>query len=161
MVVRDYRPSDTSEIQALFYNTVQQVNSRDYNPQQIEVWSSTAQQTEFWTTRLVSSFVYVAEQDGKIIGFANLEPSGHLDCFYCHHQYQGLGVGTALLSQIEQIAAATNMTRLFTEASITAQPFFQRRGFHVVRSQDVERQGVRFRQFVMEKVLAQECCHDH
>lgn len=43
--------------------------------------------------------------------------------------------------------------RIFTEASITARPFFERQGFRVVREQTVSRQGVSMINFVMEKDL--------
>ncbi len=58
-----------------------------------------------------------------------------------------------LLNQIEQVARSLQIERLFTEASLTAKPFFERRGFDVVRAQQVERRGVWFCNFVMEKFL--------
>ena len=38
-----------------------------------------------------------------------------------------------------------------THASITARPFFERRGWHVVKEQQVERRGVLLTNFVMER----------
>ena len=38
-----------------------------------------------------------------------------------------------------------------THASITARPFFERRGWRVVKEQRVERRGVALTNFVMEK----------
>ncbi len=31
-----------------------------------------------------------------IVGFAEFEPNGHIDCFYCHHEWIGYGIGHAL-----------------------------------------------------------------
>ncbi|MHB1949598.1 MAG: GNAT family N-acetyltransferase [Gammaproteobacteria bacterium] len=45
----------------------------------------------------------VAVMDDKIVGFAELEDNGHIDCFYCHHEYQGCGVGSALMREIEVV----------------------------------------------------------
>jgi putative acetyltransferase len=42
---------------------------------------------------------------------------------------------------------------LFTEASITAKPFFQRMGFSVVKEQEVSRRGETFINYAMEKFL--------
>jgi len=39
---------------------------------------------------------FVVEHEGKIIGFAELEANGHIDGFYCHHQWQRKGVGKLL-----------------------------------------------------------------
>jgi putative acetyltransferase len=30
---------------------------------------------------------YVADDEGVIAGFGELEPNGHIDCFYCHKKY--------------------------------------------------------------------------
>ena len=38
-----------------------------------------------------------------------------------------------------------------THASITARPFFEKRGYRVVKEQQVERHGVLLTNFVMEK----------
>ena len=43
--------------------------------------------------------------------------------------------------------------RVFTEASVTARPFFERRGFRVVRERRVARRGVQLTNFAMEKPL--------
>jgi putative acetyltransferase len=49
------------------------------------------------------------------------------------------------------------LKRVFTEASITARPFFERRGFRVVREQIVMVRGVGMKNFVKEKdLLGQE-----
>ena len=47
-------------------------------------------------------------------------------------------------------ASSMDPTRI-THASITARPFFERRGWHVVKEQQVERRGVLLTNFVMER----------
>ena len=54
---------------------------------------------------------------------------------------------------METRARALGAKRLTTEASLTAYGFFQRRGFKLVRPQEVEQNGVSLRNFVMERVL--------
>jgi len=49
---------------------------------------------------------------------------------------------------LERFAAGKTFT---THASITAKLFFQHRGYHVVRKQEVIRHGVALTNFVMEK----------
>ena len=96
---------------------------------------------------------FVADDDGALAGFGELEPNGHIDCFYCHHAYQRRGIGSMIYNQIEQEALSLGITRLFTEASITARAFFESHGFSMVKQQEVVLRGVGFTNFVMEKVL--------
>lgn len=152
--IRESQPADSSEIRQLFHDTVRRVNRRDYSPQQIDVWSAAAWDDALWHDRWRDHLIYVAEANKQIVGFAELVPiEQHLDCFYCHYQYQGKGVGTLMLNHVEGIARSLALPRLWTEASITARPFFQHRGFTVVRPQVIERWGVKFENFVMEKYL--------
>ena len=87
-----------------------------------------------------------------MVGFAELEGDGHVDTLYVHHGFQGRRIASRLLARIEAEARRLELSRLYTEASITAEPFFRRRGFLVVRPQLVEVRGRTFRNFVMEKV---------
>lgn len=48
----------------------------------------------------------------------------------------------------------TNLFKVITvEASITAKPFLEKRGYHIVRQQEVERKGQLLTNFVMKKLL--------
>ena len=94
--------------------------------------------------KLVVRFTYVAEQDRKILGFGELETNGHIDCFYVHYQHQNQGVGSKLYRALETKARELNLTRLYSEVSITAKPFFLSRGFTIVAppTRIVSRRGV-------------------
>ena len=151
MRVRAYEIGDTQEIIKLFYDTVHEVNIRDYTKVQVEAWAPITMDVELWTKKLKSKFTYVAEEGKKIVGFAQLESNGYIDCFYCHKAFQGQGIGTQLLQEIELKAHLLGIKRLFTEASITAKPFFERKGFNLVKRQEVERRRQKFINFVMEK----------
>lgn len=153
MLIREFQPSDQPAIQQLFYDTVRRVNCRDYGAEQVEVWSASARNDAFWQTRLRTRLTFVAEDNQQIVGFAMLARNGYIDCFYCHAEHQGKGIGTQLLKQIETTAQVLGIKQLFSEVSITAKPFFQHWGYVVVREQQVERQGVSFCNFVMEKYL--------
>ncbi|HEY9761808.1 MAG TPA: GNAT family N-acetyltransferase [Trichocoleus sp.] len=154
ITIREMQLGDEADMRSLFYNTVCQVNCRDYSPEQIEVWSSSANQDDFWATRLPKSQVLVAVQNTKIVGFTNLETDGHVDLFYVHHLHQGQGVGSRLMAALDALARDWNLNRLYSEVSITAKPFFLKSGFQVVQEEQVERQGVWFTRFVMEKQLS-------
>ena len=85
----------------------------------------------------------VAEWEGVIVGFADLADDGYLDRLYVHKDYQGQGIATALCDALPR-------ARL-THASLTARPFFEKRGWRVERAQQVERHGVKLTNFVMTR----------
>lgn len=50
---------------------------------------------------------------------------------FIHKDFQGKGVATLLLNEIERYAVAAGITRITSEVSITARPFFEKRGYIV------------------------------
>ncbi|MBD2665684.1 GCN5-related N-acetyltransferase [Richelia sinica FACHB-800] len=153
MEVRNYEIADTQDIIQLFYDTVHRINIQDYNQEQVNAWATGDQDKQQWVERLSNSFTFVAVEQDLIIGFSNLEINGRIDCFYCHHAWQRRGVGKRILEKIELTARELKIHRLFTEASITAKPFFASHNFIVVQQQEVERRGQKFRNFLMEKLI--------
>jgi GNAT superfamily N-acetyltransferase len=137
---------------ALFRDTIRRVNCRDYSPEQIAAWASDDIDTVRWAARFGGRFVPVAEEDGRIAGFAELEADGHLDRFYVSADHQRRGVGRLLLDALVGEARRLGIARLFTEASITARPFFERQGFTVLAPQVATCRGVEFVNYRMEWV---------
>lgn len=103
--------------------------------------------------RLASSYALVAECGGALAGFANLGEDGYFDCLYVSSQMQGRGVATALAEPLERRAAQQGASRMVSDVSITARPFFEHRGYRVVQEQTVVRHGVAMTNYHMEKVL--------
>lgn len=153
MKIRLFHPQDAEQIAQLFYETVREVNIRDYSSNQVKAWAPDNMHFRNWAKVCLERFTYVADENGLIVGFGELETDGHIDCFYCHKNYQRCGVGSQIYRAIETKAIALKLNRLLTEASITAKPFFQRMGFSVVREQQVARRGEIFTNYVMEKFL--------
>jgi putative acetyltransferase len=154
--VRDATAGDASAVADLFYNTVLNVNVGDYSVAQVEAWAGPAPVPAMWERRITEDSstrrMFVATTEDGVVGFAELEGDGHVDTLYAHHAYQGCGIASALLDRIETEARGLGLGRLYTEASITAEPFFRARGFSMVRAQVVEVRGYTFRNFVMDKV---------
>lgn len=151
--IRAYKRSDAPEIVRLFYETVRSVNRADYSHEQIEAWVPEIPDATVWHDRMSPRKTLVAVQNDEVVGFAELEEDGHLDMFYLRKDAVGCGIGHSLYQSIEREARHLGLERIFTEASITARPFFERQGFRVVRRQTVQRRGVGLMNFVMEKPL--------
>lgn len=153
MEIRLFRQQDTDQIAQLFHETVREINIRDYSSSQIKAWAPDDIHFRNWAEVCSNRFTYVADEKGVIIGFGELEPSGYIDCFYCHKDYQRRGVGSQIYQAIEAKALELGLNHLFTEASITAKPFFLHMGFSVVREQQVTCRGETFINYAMEKFL--------
>ena len=148
MRIRRYEPADTDALLDLFYQTVHSVCRGDYTPVQLDAWADGAPDREAWARSLARNYALVAEEDGEIVGFGDIDDSGYLDRLYVHRAHQRRGIATALCDRLEAHAAGRAVT---VHASITARPFFEARGYRVLRAQRVERHGVALCNFVMEK----------
>ena len=148
MEIREYKSSDCNEIADLFYNTVHFINSKDYTEDQLNVWATGNIDIDEWNESLLNNYTLIAEENGIIIGFGDIDDEGYLDRLYVHKDYQNIGVATALCDRLEK---KYEVERITTHASITAKSFFEKRGYRVVKKQFVERNGVRLINYIMER----------
>lgn len=147
MIIRDYQPSDCKEITELFYNTVHTVNAKDYTKEQLDVWATGQVDLEKWNQSLQEHYSIVAIENEVIVGFGDIDKTGYLDRLFVHADYQGKSIATGICNQLEQ----TIQGNITTHSSITAKPFFEKRGYRVIKEQQVERQGIFLANFIMEK----------
>jgi putative acetyltransferase len=144
ITIRPYRQDDAPALLTLFRDTIRRVNSRDYSPVQVAAWASDDIDTVRWFGRFSGRFVPVAEEDGRPVGFAELEPDGHIDRVYVSADHQRRGIGRQMLTSLVAEARRVGLARLFTEASITARPFFEAQGFTTLAPQVVTCRGADF-----------------
>lgn len=147
MQIRRYEPGDVGELAELFYQTVHTVNAGDYTQEQLNAWADGNVDLKAWDRSLREHVSLVAVVDGVIAGFGDIDQTGYLDRLYVHKEYQRRGVATALCDALEQAAAGD----VVTHASITARSFFEKRGYRVLRKQQVIRRGVSLTNYVMKK----------
>lgn len=147
MILRKYEPSDCPEMAELFYNTVHTVNAKDYTKEQLDAWASGTVDLDAWNRSFLEHETVVAVEDDRIVGFGDMDSTGYLDRLYVHADAQKKGVAAAICDELER----TVKGKIVTHASITARPFFEKRGYIVIKEQQVERKGVLLTNFVMEK----------
>ncbi len=150
MLIRRYHAEDCPVLLDLFRDTIMRVNCRDYSPEQVQVWAGCAN-PERWEKTLAEHVTLVAEIDGVIVGFGDIDPEkGYLDRLYVHADYQRMGIASALCDRLESLSQTGEV---FSEVSLTAEPFFRARGYRIVRRQQVERMGVLLPNAVMVRRL--------
>lgn len=148
MQLRAYRPADCAEMAELFYQTVHCVNARDYTAEQLNVWATGKVDLSAWNRSFLAHKTIVAVADGWIVGFGDIDDTRYLDRLYVHKDHQGKGIASAICDVLEGFAGGMRLT---VHASITAKPFFERRGYRVVRAQTVVLDGIPLTNYAMEK----------
>lgn len=147
MEIRKYRQSDCKALTELFYNTVHTVNAKDYTKEQLDVWATGHLDLAEWNRSFIEHYSIVVVENEIIAGFGDIEKNGYLNRLYVHKDFQGKGIATAICNDLEQAVTGT----ITVHASITAKPFFEKRGYSVIKEQRVERGGVFLTNYIMKK----------
>lgn len=151
--IRTYRSDDCLQILKLFYETIHSVNRRDYSEEQVKAWASGEEDPVLWNNSLSEHFTLTAideDQENIIVGFGDMDETGYLDRLYVHRDYQNRGIATKICDRLE---GAAHTASVITFVSITAVPFFQSRGYRIIRKQEVNRKGILLSNYRMEKKL--------
>ena len=152
MKIRRYASSDIDEVIKLFYGTVHTVNAADYTSEQLDAWAPKDMDASVWDASLKRHYAVVAVEEGKIIGFGDIDADGYLDRLYVRAEYIGKGVGTAICDRLESAVRGNTVTH----ASVTARLFFEKRGYVVVKEQQVERKGILLANSIMDMQVKSE-----
>ena len=147
MFIRKYESTDCKELAELFYNTVYTINAKDYTKEQLDAWASGQVDLEKWDQSFQEHFTVVAVENGIIVGFGDIDTTGYFDRLYIHKNNQRKGIATAICDQLESKVQG----KIVTHASVTAKPFFEKRGYKVLKEQQVVRKEIFLKNYVMEK----------
>lgn len=149
--IREYKSSDCSKIAKLFYDTVHLINAKDYSIDEINSWATGDVDIIEWDKSFLEHYTIVAvDRKDIILGFGDIDDSGYLDRLYVHKDYQNKYIATAICDKLEKNC---NTDIITTHTSITAKPFFENRGYTIIKKQQVERNGILLTNYIMQKTL--------
>ena len=148
ITLRKYNAEDCDSVSKLFYETIHCINAKDYTEAQLSAWAKDCDALKSRQNDLLEQVAIVAEIDGITVGFGSINKTGYLDLLYVHKSFQRQGIATALCDELE-----LGFSVVTTHASVTAKPFFEKRGYIVIKSQQVERFGVKLKNYVMQKTV--------
>ncbi len=152
--IRPMGDGESDVLGRVFYDAVRHGSARAYSKEQREAWAWTQPDDANWAARLGEQSTVVAEADGRAIGFMTLNlETGYLDLAFVLAEAQGTGVADALYLVLEGRARAAGLTRLTSDASHLAKPFFLRHGWVLLGTRSAERSGVALQNWQMEKQL--------
>ena len=139
--LRPYLASDATGLAAIFRASIEELTQDDYDEAQRAAWISCADDEASFSERLQTSLTLVATLDGDPVGFICLNGAELIDMLYVHPEFARQGIASLLCDAIERLAAARGAKLLMTDASDTAKPFFERRGFTAEHRNTIEIDG--------------------
>ena len=135
IVVRDYRAQDAPTLRDVFVQAIRVTARAYYSEAQVRAWAAGEFDPVIWQARMDGIQPFVAEVDGRVAGYADVQADGYIDHFFVHPDFGGLGVGRALM---EQILARARSQRLHSKVIHAARGFFEKFGFRVVRTDSAQ-----------------------
>ena len=106
-----------------------------YSDAQRAAWVPSPRKGEDWSARLLAQTIFIAEGEGKALGFMTLASDGYLDFAYILPEARGLGLFRELYTFVEQEARKTGEPRIRVHASLMAQPAFDAMGFTILKKE--------------------------
>ncbi|MEM6829612.1 MAG: GNAT family N-acetyltransferase, partial [Bacteroidota bacterium] len=133
MTFRQATLDDLEEIQQLFVGTVMSTCRSDYDMEQLNAWVSKAGDKERWKNFIVDQYFIIAETDGKMAGYSSLKNGNYVNLMYVHKDFLRQGIAGRIYEKLKGESLRLGFHQLTSDVSKTAQPFFETKGFKVIR----------------------------
>lgn len=142
MLIRDFCEGDEATLWEVYFSSIHDIANKDYSPEQLDAWAPRQHDERQWAQRIRGINPYIAEVAGCVVGYADLQESGYIDHFFVAGPHHRRGVGHALMEHIHQVAKQRGLLELYSDVSLTAEPFFAKHGFVVEARKSVVVRGV-------------------
>ncbi|MCC7252532.1 GNAT family N-acetyltransferase [Hyphomicrobium sp.] len=152
--LRPFLAADTVALRDLFAQSIEELTADDYDEDQRLAWAATAADAAAFAERLGAMTTLVVQVDGEYAGFASLKDNTTFEMLYVHPYFAGQGVGSALADAVERLAQGRGAKEITVEASDTAVPFFEARGYVATQRNMVPRDDLWLPNTTMKKRLA-------
>lgn len=133
--VREMLTEDARTFLEVHHAAVRGIAAKDYPPAVVEDWAPipvTEKSVERFLINTDGEIRLVAEIDGKIVGVGCLVVANcELRACYVAPESARMGVGSALVREIESIARDHGLAYLQMDSSVTAEPFYLQHGYSV------------------------------
>ena len=129
MIIREAVIDDAADLLRLHTRSVLELCRDDYTSDQLKYWLSYST-LEKYQKRLELHPSFVAECDGKLIGYVRWNPETNELCsIFVDPDYVRQGVATALMDIAYRDALSHGVKEMWLSASLTAVPFYQKIGW--------------------------------
>ena len=154
--LRPYLPADAPLLAMIFQESIEELTGDDYSAGQQAAWAKEADDLEAFSERLGGQLTLIATLDNSPVGFASLRDNEHIDMLYVHPAVARQGIASVLVDALEKLAAARGAKRIAVDASDTAKPLFDKRGYVAEQRNSAPLGGEWIANTTMQKTLAPE-----
>ena len=134
MIIRRFTEQDAQSVSELIIITIRISNTKDYPAELMEELVKT-ETPEHVLQRASWTHFYVAEEAGQIVGCGAIGPywgkedESSLFTIFVHPEWQGKGIGRAIVETLEKDEYGIRANRIEIPASITGLPFYRKLGY--------------------------------
>ncbi len=158
--LRPYLASDIPLLTEIRFAAIEQLTVDDYDEAQRRAWAAAVDDGAAFAQNLEKCLTLVALTGGGPVGFIALQNGGLIDQLYVHPAVARTGVASALVDAIEKLAAARGTALLVADASDTAKPLLEKRGFVAEHRNTIEFDGEYLGNTRMTNALAPKAAPD-
>lgn len=133
IILRKAELNNLKEIQSLFKETILYTCQKDYTVNQRNTWASSINNIDKWKLAIQNEYFIIALQNEKIIGFGSLKNGNYLNLLYVHPNYLKVGIASNIYEELKKESLRLKYKKLEADVSITALPFFEKKGFKVLK----------------------------
>jgi putative acetyltransferase len=150
VIIRPYQDGDITALARVYKHGIRQVGLTYYTAEQVEVWSSFADDTEEFEKWVNGSDTFVAlDNEDRVVGFTGLESTGRIASLFVAPEVMNTGVGAALLSYLMHEINQRDIKSITTDASEFSKPLFEKFGFQVNNLEQTRFKGLIFQRYQM------------
>ncbi|WP_102028993.1 GNAT family N-acetyltransferase [Salirhabdus sp. Marseille-P4669] len=147
IVIREAKANDIKQIQDIAKKSWHATYEGIIPNAVQERFLQSAYSDEMMKKRLLGSFLFVAEVEKKVVGFANFSPvkeigEVELGAIYIYPEYQGMGIGSHLLHKgIHHIDGVQSIYINVEKDNTIGRTFYEAKGFQLVEEFDDDFDG--------------------
>ncbi|MFN3430125.1 MAG: GNAT family N-acetyltransferase [Candidatus Sericytochromatia bacterium] len=132
LTIRPASPADNVAISGVHQAAIRELCKTHYDERTVAVWAA-SRTPELYERVLESHDVFVAERDGAVVGFGQLDlESGAIHAVYVAPEAARSGVGKAMLQHLEDVASLHGWPKVHLTATLNAQSFCEAMGYEPV-----------------------------
>jgi putative acetyltransferase len=77
MNIRHFQPDEELSLFEIYYSAIHLIAKPDYSEEQLNAWAPADLDRTLWTNRINSINPFVADLNGKPVGYADVQPNGY------------------------------------------------------------------------------------